>query len=91
MSYLQIRVVFFLSVAIILTWLYYRSGGNLLVVAIFHAAMNTFSFVLPYAPKALGLILVFAAFVIFSGRMWRLRPGVSAPPFSAPSSLPLAT
>lgn len=91
MSYLQIRVVFFLSVAIILTWLYNRSGGNLLAVAIFHAAMNTFPFVLPYAPKALGLILLCAALVIFSDRMWRLRPSASTAPVNVTAPSPIIT
>jgi membrane protease YdiL (CAAX protease family) len=85
MSYLQIRVIFFLPVAILLTWLYNRSGGNLLCVAIFHAAMNTFPFVLPYAPKALGFIILFAVLIIFSDRMWRLRLGVTDHSLPAPS------
>lgn len=91
MSYLQIRVILFLPVAIILTWLYNRSGGNLLTVTIFHAAMNTFPFVLPSAPKAFGLVILFAIIVIFTDRMWRLRPDVSVPPFPVPSSSPIAT
>jgi membrane protease YdiL (CAAX protease family) len=72
MNYLQVRVVFFVFVAILFTWLYNRSGGNLLAVAIFHAGMNTFPFILPYFPPALGLIILFAIIVIFTDRMWRL-------------------
>ena len=91
MYFLQVRVIFLLPIAIVLTWLYNRSGGNLLCVAIFHAAMNTFPFVLPYAPKALGLVILFAAIVIFTDRMWRLRPCDSSRPPLAPSSSPAAT
>jgi membrane protease YdiL (CAAX protease family) len=87
MSFLQIRVIFLLPIAIICTWLYNRSAGNLLSVAIFHAAMNTFPFVLPYAPKALGLIILFAVVLIFTDRMWRLRADVVATPVPATSKL----
>ena len=64
-------MVFLMPIAIILTWLCNRSGGSLLAVALFHAGMNTFPFVLPYAPKMLALIFVVAAYVIFAQRMWR--------------------
>ena len=83
-SYLLIRVVFLIPITIILTWLYNRSGGNVLAVAIFHAAMNTFPFVLPYAPQAMGLVIVFAVVVIVSDRMWCLRPDTPATPAVSP-------
>lgn len=71
MTYVQVRAIFLIPIAIILTWLYNRSGGDLLAVAFFHAGMNTFPFVLPYAPKMLGLVFVWALYVIVSQRMWR--------------------
>ena len=71
MTYVQVRVIFLIAIAIILTWLYNRSGGDLLSVAFFHAGMNTFPFVLPYAPKMLVLVFVWALYVIVSQRMWR--------------------
>ncbi len=73
MYYLQVRIVFGLAMALILTWLYNRSGGNLLAIAIFHAGMNSFPFILPYSPKSLPLLLLFAVVVIFTDRMWRRR------------------
>jgi membrane protease YdiL (CAAX protease family) len=78
MSYLQIRVILFLPIAIILTWLYNRSGANLLTVVIFHAAMNTFYSVLPYYPQGFLLVILFAITVILTDRMWRLGPSSSA-------------
>jgi hypothetical protein len=36
--------------------------------------MNTFPFVLPYYPPAYALVILFAIIVIFTDRMWRLRP-----------------
>lgn len=50
-QYLLIRVVFLIPITILLTWLYNRSGGNLLTAVIFHAAMNAFPFVLPTTPR----------------------------------------
>jgi len=65
-NYLLIRVVFLIPITIILT------------VVIFHAAMNTFPFVLPYYPPAYAIVILFAIVVIFTDRMWRLRPTSSA-------------
>lgn len=72
-AYILRRVVFLIPISIILTWLYNRSGGNVLTAAIFHTSMNTFPFVLPYFPPALSLLIVFAIVVIFTDRMWRRR------------------
>jgi uncharacterized protein len=69
--YLQQRVFALLLVAIILTWLYNRSGGNLLTVAIFHAGMNTFPLVLPYVPISLVLVVLWAGYAIIADKMWR--------------------
>jgi len=40
--------------------------------------MNTFPLVLPYYPPAFALVIFFAITVIFTDRMWRLRPSSSA-------------
>jgi membrane protease YdiL (CAAX protease family) len=72
-DYLLLRVVFLIPITIILTWLYNRSGANLLTVVIFHAAMNTFPSVLPYYQWAYLLVILFAVIVIFTERMWRPR------------------
>jgi membrane protease YdiL (CAAX protease family) len=79
MNYLLIRVVFLIPMTILLTWLYNRSGTNLLSTLIFHAAMNTFPFVLPYYPPAFALVILFAILVIFSDRMWRRRTDAFTP------------
>jgi membrane protease YdiL (CAAX protease family) len=71
MYYVQIRVIFLIPITIIMTWLYDRSGGNILSTTIFHAGMNTFPFVLPYAPPVLGLIFVWAGYAVFADKMWR--------------------
>jgi membrane protease YdiL (CAAX protease family) len=70
-TYVQVRVVYFIAITVLLTWLYNRSGGSVLVTALFHAGFNTFPFVLPYCPPFLALIFVWAIWVVVSDRMWR--------------------
>jgi hypothetical protein len=53
--------------------------------------MNTFPFVLPYYPSALGLVILWAVIVIFTDRMWRRRQDASTPPLPALSSSSTAT
>lgn len=71
--YMQARVIFLIPIAVILTWVYNRSGRSVQACAIFHASMNTFPFVLPYWMPCFALLFVIAAFAIVSGRMWRKR------------------
>ena len=73
MNYLRVRVVSLFLVAILLTWLYNRSRGNIFTMAVFHAGMNTFPIVLPYTTASLGLVVLWVLYVIFSDKMWR-RP-----------------
>jgi uncharacterized protein len=84
-NYLLIRVVFLIPITIILTWFYNRSGANLLTVVIFHAAMNTFPFVLPYYPPAYAIVILFAIIVIFTDRMWRPRSSSSTAALNPPA------
>ena len=72
-TYLQIRVIFLIPIAIILTWLYNRSGRSIQACAAFHASMNTFPFVLPYFAPGFGLLFIVAAYVFVADRMWRKR------------------
>jgi uncharacterized protein len=71
--YIEARVIFLIPITIIMTWIYNRSGRNILSTAIFHAGMNTFPLVLPYAPPVLGLIFVWAAYAVVADKMWRLQ------------------
>lgn len=88
--YLQVRVLFAIPMALILTWLYNRSAANLLSVAIFHASMNTFPFILPYSPKMLGLLILFAIFVVFQDRMWRFNASSGRAPQPMQTAVPPA-
>jgi len=70
-GWLQIRVIFLIPMSILLTWVYNRSGRTLLCPVLFHAALNTFPFVLPYARPMLGLLFVWVACIVVKDRMWR--------------------
>jgi membrane protease YdiL (CAAX protease family) len=74
--YLQIRVLFLIPIAILYTWIYNRSGHALLAVVLFHAGVNTFPFVLPYAQTMFVLIFVWTGYVVIKERMWRPLPSV---------------
>jgi membrane protease YdiL (CAAX protease family) len=47
-NYVLLRVVFLVPLTIILTWFYNRSGRSIQTTVFFHAAMNTFPFVLQF-------------------------------------------
>jgi membrane protease YdiL (CAAX protease family) len=70
-GWLEIRVGALIAQAILMTWIYNRSGGSLLPVVLFHAAMNTFPLVLPWSPPMIGLLLVWVVWVVIADRMWR--------------------
>lgn len=58
---------------ILFTWLYNRSGGNLLLAVVLHTALNNTARVIPITEYAgLGMIALLVALVI-TDRMWRRR------------------
>lgn len=58
---------------ILFTWLYNRSGGNLLLVVVLHTALNNTVRVIPFTEYAgLGMMALLLALVI-TDRMWRRR------------------
>jgi membrane protease YdiL (CAAX protease family) len=57
-GWLQIRMAFLMPMTILLTWIYNRSRRRLVCTALFHAALDTFPFVLPWLPPMLGLVFV---------------------------------
>lgn len=71
LGWLQVRVVFLIPMTILLTWIYNGSGRSLLCTSLFHAAMNTFPFVLPWSRPMLGLVFVWVICVVIRDRMWR--------------------
>jgi Na+-transporting NADH:ubiquinone oxidoreductase subunit NqrB len=66
--------------AILFTWLYNRTKGNLLIVMIFHAATNTTSYFLSRSHYAIfGLVLVVALLFVIMDKMWRKLPSTHRP------------
>jgi hypothetical protein len=71
-------VIWTVAVSVILTWLYNRTDGNVLLVTIFHAAMNSWaSFILPvFAGDRYLLtwwVLVATTAATAVGLLWRTR------------------
>ena len=62
--------------AILFTWLYNRTQGNLLVVLLFHAAVNTTSYFITRSYEVVFILLFIVVIpIIISGKMWRKLPG----------------
>lgn len=55
-----------LALCILMTWIYHGSGDSLLLVMLFHAAVNTWSGPLKISPEATGSILPFTLVVILA-------------------------
>jgi len=73
-----LRVVTMIPLTIILTWVYNRSRRSIQAVVLFHAAMNTFPYVVAYYPPAWGVIFLFTVYAVVSNRMWvRLSPNAT--------------
>ena len=74
-QFIEQRIVILLIYSILLTWLYNRSGGSLLVVAIVHGGTGSFLYLLPSSPPMvvpLAALLLFLA--VFLSRMWQRLP-----------------
>lgn len=63
-----------LLVTVILTWIFNRTQGSILVTALLHPAMNTATTFITGSLGALILLFVFMVFVIVLDKMWRKLP-----------------
>ena len=83
-----------LAKAVLLTWLFNRSGGSLLLVTLFHASYNTAALTLPILPVvhgdatpftiAVALLAAWAVVVVLADReLGASRAATAAPPSSA--------
>jgi hypothetical protein len=60
--------------AVLMTWLYNRTAGNLLLALVLHTAANNTGRVLPSTGTFSVLLMLFMVGVVVADRMWR-RPG----------------
>ena len=69
-----IEWVLILFVTVIITWFYNRTKGSILVAALFHASMNTFSRFLPGTLSAIILLIASMIFLVLIDKMWKKLP-----------------
>ncbi len=73
--------VFRIMLSIFLTWVYNRSGGNLLAMILLHTSFNIMVNFLPTSDVGLTILwLVISLAVIFVDKMWRKMPGKPVEP-----------
>ncbi|ABN07353.1 Abortive infection protein [Methanocorpusculum labreanum Z] len=75
------RFVWFLPGVLIVTWLYNRSRGSLLILVLFHASIDAFPQILPAQTANAGnifnvLLLILAVIFVFTDKMWKKRTPV---------------
>jgi len=76
-GYFMIRIVTYLFITVLFSWIYNRTGGSILAIAIFHASMNSMNPLMGVFPiTAIGNILLigFALIVIVVDSMWHKLP-----------------
>jgi len=77
------RFVWFLPGVLIITWLYNRSGGSLLILVLFHASIDAFPQILPAQTGNAAdifnvLLLILAVILVFTDKMWKKRKPLPA-------------
>lgn len=76
-GYLAVRWGLYPFITILFTWVFNRTGGSILAVALFHSSMNTMNPLMGVFPNtAIGnaLLVAFAATVVIHDRMWNRLP-----------------
>jgi membrane protease YdiL (CAAX protease family) len=76
-GYVMIRIVLYLFITILFTWLYNRTHGSILAIAIFHASMNSMNPLMGIFPVTTAgniMFIGFAILVVFWDRMWHRLP-----------------
>lgn len=76
-GYLTVRILLYPLIIILFSWIYNRTGGSILAVAIFHASMNSMNPLMGLLPVTTAgniLIIILALVAVVSDRMWRRLP-----------------
>jgi membrane protease YdiL (CAAX protease family) len=77
-GYLLIRFAIYPVITTLFSWIYNRTNGSILAVALFHASMNSMNPLMgkfPVTPASNIMLIIFAITVVLSNRMWRKLPG----------------
>jgi len=72
--FLEYRIFWRVVFGVILAWLYNRTNGSLLALALFHPAMNAFGNSFSPTPISTVLFIAVLVFAIISGQMWKKLP-----------------
>jgi hypothetical protein len=76
-GYLLARFAIYPVVTILFSWIYNRTNGSILAVAIFHASMNSMNPLMGILPVTLAsniMLIIFAITVVLVDRMWHKLP-----------------
>ena len=69
------RTIFIIPLAIVFTWFYNRTGGNLFLLVCLHTSVNVTDAFIPYSDLLwLALWVIFSVVVIITDKMFRRQP-----------------
>jgi membrane protease YdiL (CAAX protease family) len=77
-GYLLARFAIYPVVTILFSWIYNRTNGSILAVAIFHSSMNSMNPLMGIFPVTLAsniMLIIFAITVVLVDSMWHKLPG----------------
>lgn len=75
------RTIYIIPFAIVFTWLYNRTGGNLFLLLFFHTMVNVMDTFIPYSDLLwLALWVIFSVVVIITDKMYRRQQKTLIPP-----------
>jgi membrane protease YdiL (CAAX protease family) len=73
-GYLRVRIALYPFIVILFGWVYNRTNGSILAVALFHASMNSMNVLadaIPATTASFVLLVLFALYGVISDRMWQ--------------------
>ena len=76
-GYLLVRFAIYPVITILFSWIYNRTNGSILAVALFHASMNSMNplmGIFPVTPASNIMLIIFAITIVLADRMWRKLP-----------------